>query len=209
MNNLLIRRLAAAGIAGAVATVASGVVIEAIVKPGTDVSDDLWSYPWSSDAFVPASIVFAGLHLLVVLGMLAFARVITRGRIGAMLAVAGSAVLFFAEFASLPYADQRMDQTGPQLVGTMFGLGVALTAIGLLIAGIAVLRSSEWTGWRRYAPLGAGVWSLIMIGLSFTSALPVGVAIYGATLAVLYVAVYTLHASPADRPERLRARIEH
>jgi hypothetical protein len=126
-----------------------------------------------------------------------------------MLAAAGTFLLFLAEFASIPFADQRMDETGPQVVGGLFGFGVALTAIGLLVAGIAVLRSREWQGWQRYMPIGAGVWSLLMIGLSFTSALPVGVAIYGLTLCALYLAVYTLHADPTgDRSERLRARIE-
>jgi hypothetical protein len=209
MNNFSIRRLAVAGLAGGIATVLSGVVVEAIVKPASDVSDNMWSYPWSSDALTPVSIVFAGMHLLVLLGMISFARSLGRGRAGATLALAGTFLLFLAEFASIPFADQRMDETGPQVVGGMFGLGVALTAIGLLVAGIAVLRSREWQGWRRYVPIGAGVWSLLMIGLSFTSALPVGVAIYGITLCALFLAVYTLHTSPAnDRSERLRARIE-
>ncbi|MEU0090702.1 hypothetical protein [Kribbella sp. NPDC006257] len=209
MNNLSIRRLTVAGLTGAVLTVLSGVVIEAIVKPASDVSDDRWSYPWSSDALTPVSIVFAGVHLLVFLGMLAFARTLRRGRAGATVALAGTLLLFLAEFASIPFADQRMNETGPQVVGGAFGLGVALTAIGLLVAGVGVLRSQDWQGWQRYAPVVAGVWSLLMIGLSFTSALPVGVAIYGVTLCGLYLAVYTLHTSPGDdRPERLRARIE-
>ncbi|GAA0944947.1 hypothetical protein GCM10009554_39460 [Kribbella koreensis] len=209
MNNLSIRRLAGAGLAGGITTVGSGVVIETIVKPASDVPDDMWSYPWSADALTPVSIVFAGMHLLVLVGMLAFARSLRRGRAGAGLAVAGTLVLFLAEFASIPFADQRMDETGPQVVGGLFGLGVAVTALGLLIAGIAVLRSGEWQGWQRFAPIVAGIWSLLMIGLSFTSALPIGVAIYGLTLCVLYLAVYTQHLSPTGgRSERLRARIE-
>ncbi|WP_112237666.1 hypothetical protein [Kribbella monticola] len=209
MNNHSSRGLAVAGLTGGLATVLSGVVIEAVVKPASDVSNEMWSYPWSSDALTPVSIVFAGMHLLVLLGMFAFARSLRRGRAGARLALVGTFLLFLAEFASIPFADQRMDETGPQVVGGLFGLGVAVTAIGLLVAGVAVLRSGEWHGWQRYAPVGAGVWSLFMIGLSFTSALPVGVAIYGLTLCALYLAVYTLHASPAgERSERLRARIE-
>jgi hypothetical protein len=209
MNNFSIRRLAGAGLAGGIATVLSGVVVEAIVKPASDVSGNMWSYPWSSDALTPVSVVFAGMHLLVLLGMISFARSLNRGRAGATVALAGTFLLFLAEFASIPFADQRTDETGPQVVGGMFGLGVALTAIGLLVAGVAVLRSRAWQGWRRYVPIGAGVWSLLMIGLSLTSALPVGVAIYGLTLCALFLAVYTQHTSPAnDRSERLRARIE-
>jgi hypothetical protein len=93
------------------------------------------------------------------------------------------------------------------VVGVFFGLGVALTAIGLLVAGIAVLRSREWSGWQRYAALIAGIWSLALIGLSTTSALPVGVAIYGLTLCALFAAVLTRQPGSATE-SRISARIE-
>jgi hypothetical protein len=160
----------------------------------------------------PVSVLFALFHLLVFLGMVAFARsVSSRGaRVGSALALVGTFVFFLAEFATIPFADQRMDETGPQIVGAAFGLGVTLTAVGLIVAGISVLRSGGWHWWRRYAPLGAGLWSLVMIGLSFTGALAAGVAIYGISLCVLYLAVYTLptEEAPAKRVARLRARID-
>jgi hypothetical protein len=83
--------------------------------------------------------------------------------------------------------------------------------VGLIVAGISVLRSDDWDGWRRYAPLGAGLWSLVMIGISFTGALAAGVAIYGISLCILYLAVYTqpTEEAPAKRTARLRARIDH
>ena len=207
-----IRKLAAAGLAGGALTALSGVLVAAVVQPASDVSDELWSYPWSSDALVPVSILYAAFHLLVFLGMLAVARsVSSRGaRFGTALALAGTFVFFLAELATIPFADQRLDDTGPQIVGGVFGLGVTLTAVGLIVAGVAVLRSGEWAGWRRYVPLGAGLWSLVMIGISFTSALAAGVAIYGVSLCVLYLAVYTQPTeAPAERIARLRARIDH
>ncbi|TDW69457.1 hypothetical protein [Kribbella pratensis] len=203
------RNLTIAGLVGAALTTVSGIIIEAVVKPASDVSDKMWSYPWTSHSLVPASLANAVLHLLVVLGTIAFLQVMTRraGRVGGALATAGAVILFLAEFASLPIADQRLDETGPQLVGAFFGLGVALTGIGLTVAGIAVLRSPEWTGWQRYAALVAGIWSLVMIGVSATSALPVGVAIYGLTLCALFAAVLTQQPSSATEP-RISARIE-
>ncbi len=208
-----IRKLAAAGLAGGALTAVSGLFVAAVVQPVSDVSDEMWSYPWSSDALVPASVLFAGFHLLVFLGMVAFARSVgNRGaRVGSALALVGTFVFFVAEFATIPFADQRLDETGPQLVGAAFGLGVTLTAVGLIVAGISVLRSGEWDGWRRYVPLGAGLWSLVMIGISFTGALAAGVAIYGISLCILYLAVYTLPTkeAPAKRTADLRARIDH
>jgi len=203
------RKLSIAGLAGAALTVLSGLAIEAVVKPASEVSDKMWSYPWTSDSLVPASIANAVLHLLVLLGSIAVVQAMTErtGRIGATIAAVGALVLLLAEFASLPVADQRLDETGPQLVGAFFGLGVALTGIGLTMTGIAVLRSPAWSGWQRYAALVAGIWALVMIGVSATSALPVGVAIYGATMCVLFAAVLT-RARHTIPDTRIRARIE-
>jgi hypothetical protein len=169
--NSTIRKFAAAGIIGGLATAASGVVIAGIVQPNSDVSDEMWSYPLTSDALAPVSTLYAVFHLCVFLGVLAFARSGHAGdsrsaRVGGMLALAGTFLFFVAEFASIPFADQRMDDTGPMVVGSAFGLGVALTAVGLVTAGVATLRAGLWQGWRRYAPLAAGVWALVMIGIS-------------------------------------------
>jgi hypothetical protein len=200
---------AVAGIVGGAATALSGVVIEAVVKPATEVPAEQWSYPWSSDVLGPVSVLYAGFHFLVFLGMVALARALRGGsRAGTALAMAGTFVFFLAEFGSIPFADQTMDDTGPMVVGAAFGLGVALTAIGLILTGAAVLRAGEWTGWQRYAPLGAGLWATVMIGLSFTSALPVGVAVYGLTLVALNVAVLTVDSEPVRHAVRTRARAE-
>ncbi|GAB2656082.1 hypothetical protein [Kribbella swartbergensis] len=207
-----IRKLAAVGLVGAALTALSGVLVAAVVQPASDVSDEQWSYPWSSAALVPVSSLYAVFHLLVFAGMLGFARTVSTraARIGTALALVGTFVFFVAELATIPFADQRMDDTGPQIVGAVFGLGVALTAVGLIVAGVSVLRSADWHGWRRYAPLAAGLWSLVMIAVSFTGALAAGVAVYGASLFVLYWAVYTRPTeAPAERSARLRARIDH
>ncbi|NUR97470.1 MAG: hypothetical protein HOV67_19710 [Kribbellaceae bacterium] len=200
------RNLSVTGLIGAAVTTLTGIGVEAVVKPASTVSDKLWSYPWSADAFVPVSVAYAVLHLLVFCGMLAFLGTLTTraGRAGAAIAGGGTLVLLLAELGSIPIADQRLSDTGPQVVGAFFGLGVALTAVGLLIAGVVVLRS--WVGWQRYAALVAGVWAVVMIGLSMTSALPLGVAIYGITLCVLFAAVLTRSQPTAD--SRLHARIE-
>jgi hypothetical protein len=201
------RNLSVTGLIGAALTALTGIGVEAFVKPASTISDKLWSYPWSADAIVPVSIAYAVLHLLVFCGVLALLRAVPRGvaRIGAGIAGGGTLVLLLAELASIPIADQRLSDTGPQVVGAFFGLGVALTAIGLVIAGMVVLRS--WTGWQRYATLVAGVWAVAMIALSMTSALPLGVAIYGLTLCAVFAAVLTHNPQQSPAP-KLHARME-
>jgi putative exporter of polyketide antibiotics len=190
-------------IVGAAATTLGGIVVQGIVQPATTVSDHKWSYPWSSAALVPVSILWASLHVLVFVGLLGYARSGVAGpsrsaRLGTALALVGTALLFVGEMASIPIRDQRTDDTGAVVVGAIFALAILLTAVGFLAAGIATLRARLWQGWRRFTPLTAGIVSCALLGLNATKALPTGVAIYGLCLVALGVALYT---QPTPEPE--------
>lgn len=186
---------------GAAGTALSGAVVQLAVQPTTDVSDDRWSYPWSAGTFVVVTAFYALLHLLITAGLVAFARAAATGtsragRTGTALAVAGTLLLTLAELASIPLRDAAMDDTGAVTVGSMFGLGTLISAIGLLLAGRATLKAGVWQGWRRYTPLAAGIWTAILLVISFTKALPGGVGVYGVLLLGMAVALYT-EAAPA------------
>lgn len=193
------RSLRTAGIScivGAAATTLGGIAVQGIVQPATTVSDHRWSYPWSSGALVPVSILWASLHVLVFVGLLGFARSGVAGhsrsaRLGTTLILGGTALLFVGELASIAVRDQRTDDTGAVIVGAIFALAILLTAVGFLAAGIATVRARLWQGWRRFTPLTAGIVSCALLGLNVTKALPTGVAIYGLCLLALGVALYT------------------
>jgi hypothetical protein len=192
-------------IVGAAATTLGGIVVQGIVQPATTVSDQRWSYPWSSGALVPISLLWASLHLLVFVGLLGFARSGLAGpsrsvRLGATLALVGTALLFVGELGSILIRDQRTDDTGAVIVGAIFGIASLLTAAGFLAAGIATLRARLWRGWRRFTPLSAGIATCVLLGLdSTTKALPTGVAIYGLCLLALGVALYM---QPTPEPDK-------
>ena len=119
-----------------------------IVQPATTVSDQRWSYPWSSGALVPVSILWASLHVLVFVGLLGFARSGVAGhprsaRLGTTLTLVGTALLFVGEIASILIRDQRTDDTGAVIVGAIFALAILLTAVGFLAAGIATVRAGS------------------------------------------------------------------
>jgi len=200
------KSLRAAGIScivGAAATTLGGIVVQGIVQPATNVSDRRWSYPWSSGALVPVSILWASLHVLVFAGVLGFARSGLAGhgrsaRLGTTLALVGTALLFVGEIASIPIRDQRTDDTGAVIVGGIFALAILLTAVGFLAAGVATVRARLWQGWRRFTPLIAGVVTSALLGLNVTKALPTGVALYGLCLFALGVALYTQPTPESD-----------
>ena len=191
---------------GAAATTLGGIVVQGIVQPATTVSDHRWSYPWSSGALVPVSILWASLHVLVFVGVLGFARSGVAGhsrsaRLGAALALVGTALLFVGETASILIRDQRTDDTGAVIVGAIFALAILLTAVGFLAAGVATVRAQHWQRWRRFTPLTAGVVTFALLGLNVTKALPTGVAMYGLCLLALGVALYTQPTpGPDERP---------
>jgi len=200
-----LRRAGLVGAVGGALTLASGVVVQAIVQPATHVSAQMWSYPWPSSALVPVSLVYAVIHALVFIGILGYWRSGVAGtgrtaRIGAMVALAGTAVLGIAELLSIPVADQRVDDTGASLVGATFGLGTVLSAVGFLFLGVGTIRAARWQGWRRYVALALGAWLLAMSGLTATQVLPGTVAIYGLLLTALGVALYTRPTPGIARP---------
>lgn len=189
-----VRRAGTTFTVGGFLTALSAAVVATVVTPATEVPDTMWSYPWSSRAVVPVSLFYALLHLLVLVGLVGFSRAAVAGtgraaRVGPGLAVAGTAVLVVAELLSIPVAGQRVDDTGPGLVGACFGLGTLLSALGFLLAGVATLRARRWTGWRRLSPLVTGLWLVVMIGLVGTPLLAVAVTVYGVLLTVVGLAL--------------------
>lgn len=206
-----LRRAGLLGLIGGMLSAISGLVVQGVVQPATDVPDDRWSYPWSSTALVPVSLVFAVFHLLVFAGILGFARSGVAGpgraaKFGSVIALVGTVVLFVAELLSIPIADQKVDDTGPGLVGACFGLGSLLSAIGFIMAGIATVRAARWVGWRRFVPLASGLWLMALVFLAATPALAIGVTLYGFLVAALGAALLTQPTpSGADpRSESLR-----
>jgi hypothetical protein len=110
--------LRSAGIAGAGATAVCGIVVQAAIQPASTVPDDRWSFPWSSAALVPVSLLYAALHVLVILGLLGFARSRVTGtgrgaRLGPALALAGTAVLCAGELPRSPSATPTRPTPAP------------------------------------------------------------------------------------------------
>ncbi len=74
------------------------------------------------------------------------------GQAGLGIAFAGMVGFFAAEI------------TAPgQASALLYAVVPLVTALGLVLAGVAVLRSGRWSGWRRYVPLVAGAWVVIVV----------------------------------------------
>lgn len=76
----------------------------------------------------------------------------TVGRAGIAVTVAGLLGFVAAEV------------TAPGSVSdALYAVVPLVTALGLVLAGVAVLRSGRWSGWRRYVPLVTGAWIFVVV----------------------------------------------
>jgi hypothetical protein len=193
------RRAAIAFIGAAASTAVAGAVLQFGLQPATELSDDMWRYPWSSSgAFVAFSLFSVLLHGLVIVGLLAFGRSGAAGRSraassGVALAVGGTALLLVGELASIPIRHAEIDDTSAGIVGAIFGLGSIVSTVGFLATGRATLRAGVWHDWRRFTPLATGIWlsALTPLSLAVPTVLHGGVGLYGVCLLAMAAALYT------------------
>lgn len=74
------------------------------------------------------------------------------GRAGVGVAVAGLLGFVVAEVtAPGPTSD------------LLYSIVPLVTALGMALAGVAVLRSGRWSGWHRYVPLAVGAWMVAVV----------------------------------------------
>ena len=100
------------------------------------------------------------------------------GTIAFGLGVLGHLVFVAGEVHSL------LSRTTSDLVA----LGALVSAVGMLLTGIAVLTAQQWQGWTRWMPLLAGLYPwLLMFPFIFLSGEPNSYAIAGWGLARLAV----------------------
>lgn len=192
---MLPRRFLAPGLlivmAGAVQ--GDGALITAAHRSASPVSDQQLSFPWEGGTAITTSLIWGITQVMLVVGFAAFARSgaasSRAGQVGARLAVAGGLLYVVAHALSLAGSDAAIDDPIAVAVMVCFGVGTLLTAIGLIMAGTATLRSGVWSSWRRCTPLVLGAWMVAMMPLQFTAALPAAVGIYAVAVTAFGLAM--------------------
>ena len=162
------QKAAVALIAGAIIHAIVGIVGQ-IVQSSTKVSDDMFSYPWTSAELVAVSLVEALAFGLGLVGLAALRNSGVAGptraaRLGLAVALGGTALFVLAELASIAVRDQYWDEGAAGALGGIYGLATLLLGAGLAAAGIAARRAGLWDGWRPSALLACGLWTLAMLG---------------------------------------------
>lgn len=148
-----------AGLVGA----ASGIYLAAAPP---QVSPDVYSYPLKAVPFAAIQVFFSIQHLALALGLVGVrqAPAFGAGRRGAWAiwtAVAGMVLLAVVELIAITAADEKYPSPRTDVLDGLYGISTIAIGIGLVVAGIAVLRAGRWTGWQRVLLLITGVYVFV------------------------------------------------
>jgi hypothetical protein len=160
-------RIEIAGVACLVAGLLGAATAVYLALRSPLVGEDMWTYPQRAGGeFATTQTIFALVHIGMILGLLALrwcgAVPATRlGRIGHGVAIAGMVGLTINELLAISAAGQATDSTAAGTIGAIYGLVSTMIGLGMIIAGIAVVRDGVWWGWQRWLPLVMGIWLFI------------------------------------------------
>lgn len=131
------------------------------------VVDDLrYSYPFTPTGYTVAQVGFAVQHVALVVGLVGLVGVAgaTRlGRRGAVAAACGMALLTAVELVAIIAANSALDDPQAVVVSSLYSVPTILVGLGLVAAGIGVVRAGPWTGWPRWITLVLGVYVFVVL----------------------------------------------
>jgi hypothetical protein len=180
---------------GAIGTV--GATVTQFIS--SSVSTDLTRYPYAAHTFVLTELLWTLAHILVLVGFVGFVRSdlagpTRRARIGLRLALVGLVLMIPLEFGFVFAASTKETDAYPLTLSSLFGLATVLIAVGMILAGVATLRTRRAYGWRRFVPLACGLSAVVLMPMQLTGVDLLGIAGFFFTFVILSSAV-------ASRPE--------
>lgn len=150
-------------LAGAVIGLAQAIFM-LLISPAVD--EDRYSYPLTATGFTIAQLAFAVQHLMLLVGVVALARMAWSRRsrlavVGFWIAAVGLLLLTAMEVLALTAANADTVSSEADLVNSLYGIPTILCGIGFLVGGIGFARAGGLTGWRRWLPLVLGAYVLV------------------------------------------------
>lgn len=134
-------------------------ILGALLGLGGGIREAMLPTTWGSAQFLAMQGLFISAHALVLVGLIGLAR---SGAAGAgRLAKVGLGLALLASAMFIPL--EVFVIGNQQLGGMLLGLCVMVHAVGMVLAGIAVLRAGRWGGWHRFMPLLSGLYTFLIL----------------------------------------------
>lgn len=165
MNDRTLAKLGWAGVAAAVLGVPSAALMLAWPP---QVPMGVLSYPFTARGFQTIQTWFFVHHFLLDAVAVGFAFSAGIGqsrvaRVGAWLAVVGLIGLTGMELFAIRFAEWQTRAANEGVMGAGYGITTSLVGLGMLIAGVGVVRARRWTGGWRFVPLLIGVTHFVLV----------------------------------------------
>lgn len=155
---------AAACVGAALAVIGNAVILGA--HPVVD--SNIVSYPLSANAFRVGQALFALTQAMMTAGILALvgsrmAGTGWRARYGGGLAVLGFVVTIPGELVLAFVATKAIDSSAANAASSVFGVGVLLADIGLILFGLDALRARTWPRPWSILPITLGIFQMLVV----------------------------------------------
>jgi hypothetical protein len=136
-----------------------GLIVGSLIGVGIGVKEAFAPTPFGTleNAVMQGIVIVA--NTLTLIGVLGLVRSGAAGE--GWLARVGLGIALAASVLFLPFevvVAVNLDIGGPAL-----GLCALFQGLGLLLAGVAVLRAGRWYGWRRFTPLLCGLYTFLVL----------------------------------------------
>ncbi len=135
-----------------------------VVEPA--VGRDRFSYPFTPSGFAAIQVWFFVHHLGLLAGLYGLWRsgavgTSRLGKLGASGTVVGMGLLTVVELVAISGADSAYPSARTDMIESLYGIASVLIGATLIMAGIAVILTGRWQGWRRVVPLVLGVYVFV------------------------------------------------
>jgi hypothetical protein len=131
------------------------------------VATDRYSYPHTPGAFVVSESLIIVNHLLLLAGVLGLIRSNAAGgglgRAGSWTAMVGLVALTLCEIGAIMLAGSAYPTPQSDALDTGYGIASIVIGTGFVLAGIATIKTRQWTGWARCTPLACGLAVFLLV----------------------------------------------
>lgn len=134
-------------------------LVGSLIGVGIGVKEGLAPTPFGTVENVVMQGVVIVANTLTLVGVLGLARSGAAGE--GWLAKLGLGLAVLASALFLPF--EVLVAVNLELGGAALGICALFQGLGLLLAGIAVLRAGRWGGWQRFTPLLCGLYTFLVL----------------------------------------------
>lgn len=134
-------------------------IVGALIGMGVGIKEGIAPTPFGTTENIVMQGIVIVANTLVLVGVIGLARSGAAGE--GWLGRVGLGIALLASALFLPF--EVLVAVNLELGGALLGICALAQGLGLLLAGIAVLRAGRWSSWHRFTPLSCGLYTFLVL----------------------------------------------